>query len=295
MTEVMFCVTHRPILYRSLGRPIGRSDYSHRGLLNSFGERHIIPYRMGSASPRVSPSVIRRARAKAKDWSSPPQWEQGTSAPLANANERHRRRVFFSARRPAHHINRWIEAHPMRADFRLLTAHGWSDDKSVSAASPGTTPQDGKMAGEVDCSRPYGRVAIGLHWVSAVTILTLWLIGQFNGFLPRGPLRLGIWSTHVFLGFVLALVVAVRIYWRLRHPSGETQDRGLLYAFAELVHHALYGLMATVIALGLANAFLRGYSMFGVWSLPKLPGLLTSRGASMAGTRSPQTPWSLWP
>jgi cytochrome b561 len=159
----------------------------------------------------------------------------------------------------------------MRAGFRLLTAHGWSDDKSVSAASPGTAPQDGKMDGEVDCDRPYGRVALGLHWVSAVTILTLWLIGQFNGFLPRGPLRLGIWSTHVLLGFFLALVVAVRIYWRLRHPPGETQDRGLLYAFAELVHLALYGLMATVIALGLANAFLRGFSMFGVWSLPKLP------------------------
>jgi cytochrome b561 len=135
----------------------------------------------------------------------------------------------------------------------------------------GTTPQDGKMAGEVKCDRHYGRVAIGLHWVSAMTILTLWLIGQFNGFLPRGPLRLGIWSAHVLLGLVLALVVAVRIYWRLRHPPGETQDRGLLYAFAELGHLALYGLMPTVIALGLANAFLRGFSMFGVWSLPKLP------------------------
>jgi len=138
-------------------------------------------------------------------------------------------------------------------------------------------PQSGATAHPTTADSPYGGVAIGLHWTCVLTIVTLWLIGQFVGFLPRGSLRLGIWSIHVLLGFALVLVVAMRIFWRIHRPPGETQDRGLQNVAAQAVHLMLYGLMVIVIGLGVANAFLRGYSMFGLWTLPKLPG-----GAALA-------------
>jgi cytochrome b561 len=132
---------------------------------------------------------------------------------------------------------------------------------------------------ELRASGPYDRIAIRLHWTCAVTVATLWLIAKLVSFLPRGPLRLDIWSAHVLLGFVLALLVALRIVWRLRHPPRETHNGGILDKAASMVHLALYALMTIVVALGVANAFLRGYPLFGLWALPKVsadPNLIRS-------------------
>jgi cytochrome b561 len=136
------------------------------------------------------------------------------------------------------------------------------------------TPMAPKATGEPSnevSARPYGAVAIGFHWVSAALIAALWLIAEVVGFMPRA-LRPDIWSTHVLLGLGLALVIAGRIFWRLRYRPSGPRERGWLDALGRLAHVALYTLMVIAIALGLSDALLRGYNIFGLWALPNLHG-----------------------
>jgi cytochrome b561 len=117
----------------------------------------------------------------------------------------------------------------------------------------------------------YDGLTIAIHWISAVIVITLWLIGQLVDFVPRGPVRTGIWSTHVTLGFLLAVLLITRIVWRLTSgrqlPPAET---GVLGLAAKLGHLALYALLIAVVALGLADAFLRGFNMFDLFHLPQI-------------------------
>lgn len=117
----------------------------------------------------------------------------------------------------------------------------------------------------------YDGLTIAIHWISAVIVITLWLIGQLEDFVPRGPMRMGLWSTHVTLGFILAALLVTRIVWRLTSgrqlPPAET---GLLGLAAKLGHLALYALLIAVVALGLADAFVRGFNMFDLFHLPQI-------------------------
>jgi cytochrome b561 len=116
----------------------------------------------------------------------------------------------------------------------------------------------------------YDRITIRLHWITALLVTTLWLIGRLNRFLPKGPLRLDIWTIHVLIGFLLLAVVLMRIGWRAakgRHlPPADT---GIRQVAAKLTHVLLYFLLGGVVFLGLWNA-LHGFVLFGVWKLPKL-------------------------
>lgn len=117
----------------------------------------------------------------------------------------------------------------------------------------------------------YDGLTIAIHWASALIVVSLWLIGQLVDFVPRGPVRTAIWSTHATLGFLLAALLITRIVWRFtggrRLPAAE---KGVLGLAATLGHLALYGLLIAVVALGLADAFLRGFNMFDLFRLPQV-------------------------
>ncbi|WP_246504731.1 cytochrome b [Microvirga antarctica] len=127
------------------------------------------------------------------------------------------------------------------------------------------------MSAEMNSKLSYDRVTIGLHWATAALVALLWVMGQTADFFPRGPLRDTDWSLHFVFGFGLALILIARLLWRLgpggRLPPAETGFLGLL---ASITHFALYGLLIAVVALGIANAFVRGVSFFGLWSLPRI-------------------------
>ncbi|MBV8399412.1 MAG: cytochrome b/b6 domain-containing protein, partial [Acetobacteraceae bacterium] len=62
----------------------------------------------------------------------------------------------------------------------------------------------------------YDGLEMLFHWTTAVLVVLLYLLSQAWGFLPRGtPLRLGLQSVHVSLGLLLALVIVLRIAWRV--------------------------------------------------------------------------------
>lgn len=117
----------------------------------------------------------------------------------------------------------------------------------------------------------YDRTTIMLHWMTAGSVVILWIIGQTADWFPHGPFNTGYWSVHVVLGFVLAVVLAWRIVWRLsagrRLPAA---DAPTLQVLAKTTHYGLYLLLLIVVLLGITNAFVRGYNLFDLVSLPQI-------------------------
>jgi len=115
---------------------------------------------------------------------------------------------------------------------------------------------------------------IALHWLTAVLVIVLWTIGQTVDFAPNGPLRIDYRSLHIVCGVVLGLVLMARLIWRLTRRQGLPPiDRGLLLVIARITHWLLYGLLLVTVGLGIAYLWVRGDSLFNVFTVPALdPG-----------------------
>jgi cytochrome b561 len=126
-------------------------------------------------------------------------------------------------------------------------------------------------AGDLANSVNYDRTTIFLHWITAGLVGILWIIGQTADWFPEGTFNTDYWSIHVVLGFALAVVIVWRIIWRSsggrRLPAA---DAGVLHIAAKATHYGLYLLLLVVVVLGITNAFVRGYNLFDLVSLPQL-------------------------
>ena len=140
----------------------------------------------------------------------------------------------------------------------------------------------------------YDLRTIALHWTTAGLVLILWTIGQTADFIPRGPFRGAYWSAHFLLGFIFVAVLLTRIFWR--SSSGKRlppADSGVLQVISKTTHYLLYALLVIVAALGLANAFAHGVSIFGIINLPKLADHARANRSATC-TSLPQTAYLPW-
>jgi cytochrome b561 len=125
----------------------------------------------------------------------------------------------------------------------------------------------------------YDTFTILLHWTTAALVVFQWGIASPDipmaggvsliDFFPTGQPRVVMRSLHITLGVVLIAVLLVRLSWRV--TSGQklpSANHGLLGAAAKFVHYALYALLATALILGLANVWVRGDSIFGLFNIP---------------------------
>jgi cytochrome b561 len=117
----------------------------------------------------------------------------------------------------------------------------------------------------------YDGVTISLHWITALLVVVMWVIGQTADSLPKGTFQSAYWSTHVVLGFVLVFVILYRVGWRATGGRRLPRvDPVPLHILAKANHYALYLVLAIVLVLGVANAFVRGYHIYGLFQLPQL-------------------------
>ena len=59
----------------------------------------------------------------------------------------------------------------------------------------------------------YDATTVVLHWATAFIVVAMWIVGQTADFLPEHSLVQSIvWSSHVTFGFVLAALLAFRIF-----------------------------------------------------------------------------------
>ena len=115
----------------------------------------------------------------------------------------------------------------------------------------------------------YDSKTIFYHWISAVLILTLWLLGQNIDNFAKGDPRVYARSMHILLGIVLAVVYILRITWRakggVKLPPAAAGFAGKLGLG---VHHLLYLLIGLILVLGIAAVWIRGDNIFNLFRVP---------------------------
>jgi cytochrome b561 len=119
----------------------------------------------------------------------------------------------------------------------------------------------------------YDNTTIRFHWLSALLIVALWIIGQSEDLVPKGPLRSALWSTHFTLGGLLALLLVGRLVWRFTGARRLPEvGSPLAVKLAKAGHGLLYLTTAVAIGLGVAAAMTRGASVWGLFNYPQLIG-----------------------
>lgn len=124
----------------------------------------------------------------------------------------------------------------------------------------------------------YTTTAIVLHWVLALTILTVFLVGLRMGGMPMSPLKLKVINWHKWAGVTILFLSVARLAWRLTHRPPALPARiqqampGWQTAAYHGVHHLMYALFFIVPLLGWAYSSAKGYPIvwFGVLPLPDL-------------------------
>jgi cytochrome b561 len=116
----------------------------------------------------------------------------------------------------------------------------------------------------------YDRTTIALHWLTAGLVVTLFLLAEGWGFVPRDLRKAG-QSLHISLGILLAAVLVARLVWRgtrgRRLPPAAT---GLQHLAAKAAHHALYLLLTAQVVLGFLFRWAQGepFQFFGLFDMP---------------------------
>jgi cytochrome b561 len=110
----------------------------------------------------------------------------------------------------------------------------------------------------------YDRFAIALHWLLAVALLAQIGLGWYASDIPRGtPARGWFINLHKSVGITLAVLLVVRLAWRLRSgaPAWPATMSRLQVLAARTAHAALY---ACMLLLPLAGYLASNFSKHGI-------------------------------
>ncbi|HDP89272.1 MAG TPA: cytochrome b [Thioalkalivibrio sp.] len=117
----------------------------------------------------------------------------------------------------------------------------------------------------------YGLVAIFLHWLVALAViglfvLGLWMVdlGYYDNWYRTAPF------IHKSVGILLFMVVALRLLWRLTNPKPSPIGKPAERRLAQLVHLVLYGLLFAIMIAGylISTADGRPIEVFGWFEVP---------------------------
>lgn len=91
----------------------------------------------------------------------------------------------------------------------------------------------------------YDGIAQALHWIMALAMIGLWLLGHSFEFVPKGPLRSEVIGLHKAVGVIVLVLAVARLSWRLARPQPSLPATmiGLERLVAKLGHVALYLMM----------------------------------------------------
>jgi cytochrome b561 len=120
----------------------------------------------------------------------------------------------------------------------------------------------------------YSPIAKGLHWLMAVLIIGLIVLGVYMHELPLSPEKLQLYSWHKWAGVTVLLLVWVRLAWRITHrpPALPESMSAHMQWLAHGGHFALYGLMIAIPLSGWLMSSAKGFQTvwFGVLPIPDL-------------------------
>ncbi len=70
----------------------------------------------------------------------------------------------------------------------------------------------------------YGSITKLLHWVVAIMILSLLCAGYYMTDLPNSPDKFAIYDIHKETGFLLLIIMTIRVIWRLKQIAPNLPD-----------------------------------------------------------------------
>lgn len=149
-------------------------------------------------------------------------------------------------------------------------------------------------------SERYGLVAIALHWTVAALFLSQVAIGIYMTDLPlTDPRVFPLYQTHKSIGFVIFILVAIRLVWRVTGqtpPPPASLPRWQAKA-AIAVHFLLYTALLLMPLLGwvVVSASPLGIPtlIFGKLVIPHIPFVVKSPDRQMIGSVASWAHWAL--
>lgn len=132
----------------------------------------------------------------------------------------------------------------------------------------------------------YTGVAIGLHWLIGLMIVTSLGVGLYMVGLSLSPDKLRLYSWHKWAGVTIFMLVLVRSLWRLTHAAPPLPDDMPVWQrkVAEATHYALYALMIVIPLTGWLMSSAKGFQTvyFGVVLIPDLLAKNEGLGETLA-------------
>ena len=132
----------------------------------------------------------------------------------------------------------------------------------------------------------YTGVAIGLHWLIGLMIVTSLGVGLYMVGLSLSPDKLRLYSWHKWAGVTIFMLVLVRSLWRLTHAAPPLPDDMPVWQrkVAEATHYALYALMIVIPLTGWLMSSAKGFQTvyFGVVPIPDLLAKNEGLGETLA-------------
>jgi cytochrome b561 len=120
----------------------------------------------------------------------------------------------------------------------------------------------------------YGYIAILLHWIMAVLIIALLILGLYMTNLPIGLQKLKLYGWHKELGVLALALVLIRILWRLTNITPSLRPLLPLWEAiaARCTHWIFYLLMLALPITGWIMSSAAGLpvSFFGLFVLPDI-------------------------
>lgn len=119
----------------------------------------------------------------------------------------------------------------------------------------------------------WGQVSIALHWLTALLVIGLAVVGLVMTELPNSALKVQVYALHKSVGLTVLALAALRLLWRLvAGAPDEIPAPRLQRLAAKAVHWALYALLFTLPLSGWLFNSAAGFPLkwFGVLALPKL-------------------------
>jgi cytochrome b561 len=124
----------------------------------------------------------------------------------------------------------------------------------------------------------YGTVAMTLHWLIALAIISLLIVGKYMHGLPNNdPNKFFLYQMHKSFGITVLVLTVVRIVWRVMHPVPALPAGMPAWQRwgAHISHFGLYALMLAIPLSGWAVASSSSLGiptmLFGAVELPHLP------------------------
>jgi cytochrome b561 len=127
----------------------------------------------------------------------------------------------------------------------------------------------------------YGLVAIFIHWLSALTIFGLFILGfwmvdlsYYSEWYRLGP------HYHKSIGLILGLLTVIRLVWKFSNPSPKPlSENKIENSLASTAHLVLYLGLILIIVSGylISTADGRGIDVFNWLTLPSLGELFPNQ------------------